>query len=85
MPRPLDFLGLNNYTRDVVSASEHRELDRAAQRNGVERTEMGWEVYPEGMYEMLMRVTREYPFKALYVTENGAAFADRVGAGRGGG
>ncbi len=44
-----------------------------------ELTDMGWEVYPEGIYEMLMRVTREYPFKALYITENGAAFPDRLG------
>ena len=55
------------------------------QRQGAERTEMGWEVYPQGIYEMLMRVTREYPFKALYVTENGAAFADQVGTERQGG
>ncbi|MGE5602068.1 MAG: GH1 family beta-glucosidase, partial [Nitrososphaerales archaeon] len=75
---PIDFLGLNNYTRDVVRHGGEFELDSAEGEN-VERTEMGWEVYPEGIYEMLMRVTREYPFKALYITENGAAFADQVG------
>ncbi len=75
---PIDFLGLNNYTRDVVRYGGEFGAD-AVERKGVERTEMGWEVYPEGIYEMLMRVTREYPFKALYVTENGAAFPDQVG------
>ena len=72
---PVDFLGLNNYSRDIVRHAGNFELGV----DGVDRTEMGWEVYPEGIYEMLMRVTREYPFKTLYVTENGAAFADRVG------
>lgn len=74
---PVDFLGLNNYTRQVVRRGQEFEID--ATDGAAERTEMGWEVYPEGIYEMLMRVTREYPFKALYVTENGAAFADQVG------
>lgn len=75
---PLDFLGLNNYTRDVVRHGEKSELD-VAEGSNTERTEMGWEVFPEGIYEMLMRVTREYPFKNLYITENGAAFHDEIG------
>ncbi len=75
---PIDFLGLNNYSREMVKHEGAFELGEWKD-DGVDRTEMGWEVYPEGIYEMLMRVTREYPFKALYVTENGAAFADRVG------
>jgi beta-glucosidase len=75
---PIDFLGLNNYTRDVAAKGRKLELD-PAEGEDMERTEMGWEVYPEGIYEMLIRVTREYPFKALYITENGAAFADQVG------
>ncbi len=72
----IDFLGLNNYSRDVVrhGAEWGEAVDEHA-----ERTAMGWEVYPEGIYEMLMRLTREYPFKALYITENGAAYNDRPG------
>lgn len=73
----LDFLGMNNYSRDVASAG--REAWDAVPRDSADRTEMGWEVYPQGIYEMLMRVAREYPFKALYITENGAAFPDEVG------
>lgn len=75
---PLDFLGLNNYSRDVVRAGSEG-FDGPPPADNVERTEMGWEVYPQGIYEMLMRVAREYPFKALYITENGAAFPDQVG------
>ena len=41
---------------------------------------MGWEVYPEGLYELLTRLKAEYPFPAYYVTENGAAYPDQVGA-----
>jgi beta-glucosidase len=37
---------------------------------------MGWEVYPEGLYQLLIRVARDYAPPAMYVTENGAAFGD---------
>jgi beta-glucosidase len=41
-------------------------------------TEMGWEIYPNGLYEILTRLRKEYNNPALYVTENGAAFEDNV-------
>jgi beta-glucosidase len=37
---------------------------------------MGWEVYPEGLYRLLVRLRGEYGPKSIYITENGAAFAD---------
>jgi beta-glucosidase len=44
---------------------------------------MGWEVYPDGLHELLVRVTRDYAPPAIYITENGAAFGDiRVHDGR---
>ncbi|KUJ66811.1 beta-glucosidase [Streptomyces albus subsp. albus] len=45
-----------------------------------ERTEMGWTVDPTGLYELLMRYTREAPGVPLYITENGAAYDDRPDA-----
>ena len=42
------------------------------------RTEMGWEIYPEGLTEVLTRVSRDYTQVPLYITESGAAFADEV-------
>jgi len=39
---------------------------------------MGWEVYPDGLYEVIMRLHREYAVPEIYVTENGAAFPDVV-------
>lgn len=74
---PIDFLGINNYTREVIEAG----VDDwgVFKDDGIERTAMGWEVYPVGHYEVLMRVMRDYAFKSLYITENGAAYADQIG------
>ena len=45
---------------------------------GLPQTEMGWEIDPTGLYDLLMRVSRDYPGVPLYITENGAAFADET-------
>jgi beta-glucosidase len=77
---PLDFLGLNYYFRNIARSSsveESENLPRGVRPND-ECTEMGWEVYPEGMFEMLGQVHFGYHFPAIYVTENGAAYADQV-------
>jgi beta-glucosidase len=66
---PLDFLGVNYYTREVV---EGPPAD-------AERTAMGWEVYPDGLTELLLRLHREYGPLELLVTENGAAYHDVAG------
>lgn len=78
---PLDFLGVNYYTRGVVRSSQVPEAENAPRTvfPHPERTEMGWEVYPEGLYELLARLHFDYRFPALYVTENGAAYPDQVG------
>ena len=79
---PLDFLGVNYYTRGVVRSSVVPEAENAPRTifPNPERTEMGWEVYPEGLYELLGRLHFDYRFPALYVTENGAAYPDQIGA-----
>ncbi|MBC7249467.1 MAG: beta-glucosidase [Anaerolineae bacterium] len=79
---PLDFVGLNYYTRRIVRSNEVPEaknLPRTVFPNR-EHTAMGWEVYPEGLYELLGRLHFEYRFPAIYITENGAAYADQVGS-----
>jgi len=48
-------------------------------RRGLPRTHMDWEVQPEGLTRLLCRLTEEYGAPPLYVTENGAAYADTVG------
>jgi beta-glucosidase len=74
---PLDFLGVNYYTRNVVRAGEAGE-PIVVEIEGTEHTEMGWEVYPDGLFDLLARLRDEYASPPLYVTENGAAFSDRV-------
>jgi beta-glucosidase len=77
----LDFLGVNYYTRGIVRSDVVTGAENAPRTvfPNPERTEMGWEVYPEGLYEILGRVHFDYRFPALYVTENGAAYLDRIG------
>jgi beta-glucosidase len=78
---PIDFLGVNYYTRSIARSSAVSEDDnepRTITRGG-ELTEMGWEVYPEGLFNLLGRLHFDYAFPAIYITENGAAFADQVG------
>ncbi len=78
---PLDFLGVNNYFRFVVSAGDDGpQIERNPE---AQETDMGWEVYPDGLHRLLVRVARDYAPPAIYVTENGAAFGDvRVHDGR---
>lgn len=79
---PVDFLGVNHYTRTVVADDPDSVVVETREVNPTGRpyTEMGWEVYPEGLYEILTRVHRDYAPPCIYITENGAAFADQVDA-----
>jgi len=79
MATPLDFVGINYYIREVIRSKDAHARQEVFPVK--ERTEMGWEVYPDGLFEILTRVQADYPFERLYVTENGAAFADQVGPG----
>jgi beta-glucosidase len=81
---PVDFLGVNYYCRTVVRRPRRRaELFSTVRPAypGVCFTQMGWEIWPEGLYELLTRLHREYGQPALFVTENGAAFPDAAGPG----
>lgn len=75
---PMDFLGVNYYSRSVVSAAGTWDV----KNSGLALTDMGWEVYPEGLTELLVRMDRDYNVPPLYVTENGGAFKDRFEDGR---
>jgi beta-glucosidase len=71
---PMDFLGINYYTRGVVSARGAW----SAQSSGKPLTDMGWEIVPEGLTELLVRLHRDWRLPPLYVAENGAAFQDTL-------
>jgi beta-glucosidase len=77
----LDFLGINLYMRTVVRAAPEDKTGLAAAPVGVggnqgPRTEFGWEVWPEALYDMVMRVTRDYERPVLEITENGCSYGD---------
>jgi beta-glucosidase len=76
--QPLDFLGVNYYTRSVVrfDAASWPVRARAVRRRRATYTETGWEVHPRGLTEVLLWVKQRYGDLPLYVTENGAAFFD---------
>ena len=85
---PVDFLGVNYYSRKVVRAPEGAEAVNPFNPNGFAEIESlpgatytlmgaGWEIYPGGLTDMLLRVQRDYAPRAIMVTENGAAFEDR--------
>jgi len=78
MRTPVDFMGVNYYSRTLVApeSGQRGDLQDTARNPEAEYTAMGWEVYPQGLYDTLMRVHKRYALPALYVTENGAAFDD---------
>ena len=75
---PMDFLGINYYTRSMVSAVAPWDVHSG----GNEVTDMGWEVYPEGLTDLLLRLHRDYAVPPMYIKENGAAFKDELVDGR---
>ncbi len=83
--QPLDFVGLNHYTRMFVRAQPGPGLAAALAEDhrvpGAEYTAMGWEIYPQGLHELLTRFRTEYGNPPVYITENGGAFHDVVESG----
>lgn len=73
---PIDFVGVNYYTRLIAAASDNSPLHFRPISGPGETTEMGWEVYPDGLRNVLVGIADEYSPKRIYVTENGAAFPD---------
>ena len=76
---PIDFLGVNYYTSHTI---RHSPADWPLELKTIPtsrpRTEMGWEIYPEGLYDLLVTLTKEYGGPKIYITENGAAFNDLI-------
>jgi beta-glucosidase len=76
--RPVDFVGINYYTRSVVKHDEQGYPCRASRvrQANVTHTETDWEVYEQGLVDTLMWFKQRYGDLPLYITENGAAFYD---------
>lgn len=81
---PCDFLGINYYSRAVLRSDqvpEEKNLPRTEfLAPEAEWTEMGWEVYPDSLRQLLLRLTFEYAPRKLYITENGASYSTRPDA-----
>ncbi len=77
---PIDHLGINYYSRRVVQDSTVSDADRPGPliEAALPRTTMGWEVYPEGLHDVLIRYNEAYDLPPVYITESGAAFPDRI-------
>src|SRR5262249_41103928 len=75
----LDYLGLNYYRRDSVFAKSDRPFDfEIGAAEGSEQTLMGWHVAPDGLRDTLLDLNRTYSPREIVVTENGAAYPDRL-------
>jgi beta-glucosidase len=90
--QPLDFLGVNYYSCIYLRAGDPTDLRRGEEPSRVgapgvveyrpaelPRTPMGWLVDPEGLYDVLTRLSKDAPGMPLFVTENGCAADDYVG------
>jgi beta-glucosidase len=78
---PIDFLGINYYTRRIVAHDDDGSFlsTRHIRYPFVPHADYEeWEVNPEALYRLLMRVHREYGAPTLYVTENGTPLSDTV-------
>ncbi len=86
---PLDFVGINLYYRTRVSAptlserlSDRRFLFLPARMESWEKgpkTDIGWEVWPRSLYDMVLRITKDYHRPVLEITESGCAYNDAPG------
>ncbi|MEF1187136.1 GH1 family beta-glucosidase, partial [Vibrio sinaloensis] len=78
MSAPVDYIGINYYTRSVARFNEHNEIE-TIKPEGAEFTHIGWEIYPQGLTDLLVRIDQRYDnVPPLYVTENGAAGNDSI-------
>lgn len=82
----MDFVGVQNYTREIVQHSYFVPYLRAklvtAQKRKVPTTTMNWEVYPESIYHILKKFSAYANMPPLMVTENGASFPDMLENGK---
>ena len=81
---PVDFLGINNYFCERVGIKKEKDLDNIwklliSLRPNIdaEISEMGWEVCPQGFYDLIKRVDKDYEHVEIHITENGMACKDK--------
>ena len=74
---PTDFLGVNYYSRAVIRDNEisEDENDPPSVKLG-EKTDFGWEVYPKGLFNLLLQLKKDYNVNEIIITENGCSYND---------
>ncbi|UVW30489.1 GH1 family beta-glucosidase [Massilia sp. H6] len=80
---PTDFLGVNYYFPETVQDDPgHAPLSARVlpPAPGTDTTFMGWEVAPQGLTELLLRIEQDYHPGPMYITENGSCYADQINA-----
>ena len=73
---PVDFLGINFYTRSVYKASDDDYFEELPATGKL--TDIGWEIYPQAFTELLQSLNERYDLPPIYITENGAAINDKI-------
>lgn len=76
--QPMDFLGVNYYTRLTYSAPTQDGEFYHEHEHLAPRTDIGWEIYPQALTELLVSLNERYPLPPVFITENGAAMPDKV-------
>jgi beta-glucosidase len=79
---PIDFLGVNYYNRRILRSEDAADNLPITNEVSGSLTDMGWEVYPDGLYNLLNRLHFDYQAPKLYVMENGASYADGPNGGK---
>lgn len=86
MQQPTDFLGVNYYARRIVRApmggdpAEFAWVNNSEHRLDIPRSDVDWEMTPETLLDLLVRLKSDYGSPPILITENGAAIDDTVGA-----
>ncbi len=77
---PIDFLGINCYSRSLVKYEKRNgdfNVKEICPKNS-RYTTMNWEIYPKGIYDLLIGIKKDYGDIPLLITENGASFSDKL-------
>jgi beta-glucosidase len=74
---PLDFIGINLYSGAVFANDPNDENIgvRRIELPDLEQTDFGWDVFPEAIYHVIMRIWNDYHLP-IYITENGCSYSD---------
>ncbi|MBO9473234.1 beta-glucosidase [Shimia sp. R10_1] len=79
---PVDWSGLNYYTRNLIGPAATPWPSYSEHTGELPLTSMGWEIYPDGLRDFLIRMAREYTGDLpIYVTENGMSAPDQITGG----